>query len=80
MLVIRAIKFLIIALLSVLYWPLNTAFLYLQKNYRRWQKDDMVSFIIATPLYYLFFVVVAILSIPLEVMGDKMHPPIGGFR
>lgn len=80
MLIIRAIKFLIIGLLSVVYWPFNAAFLYMQKHYRKWQKDDIVSFIIATPLYYLFFIIVAILSIPLELMGEKMHPAIGGFR
>ena len=80
MLLIRAIKFIIVIILSVIYWPLNTFFLWLQGHYRKWKKEDYVSFIIATPLYYLLFVIVAILSIPLEVLGEGLHPGIGGFR
>jgi hypothetical protein len=84
MLLIRAIKFIIVAILSVIYWPLNASLLWMQGHYRGWQKDDVISFIIATPLYYLFFVIVIILSIPLEIMGGdgkhSLHPPVGGFR
>lgn len=75
-----AIKILIIAILSVFYYPLNTAFLYLQKHYRIWQVEDRVSFIIATPLYFLLFLVTSILSFPLENMGEAFHPPLGGFK
>lgn len=80
MLIIRAIKFVIMALLSFIYWPINTFFLWVQGHYRKWQKEDMVSFIVATPLYYLLFIIVFILSMPLEVLGEGMHPSIGRFR
>jgi hypothetical protein len=80
MLIIKAIKFIIIIILSVIYWPINTAFLWVQSHYRKWQKEDMVSFIVATPLYYLFFLVVVILSIPIEFLGEEAHPQISIFR
>ncbi len=79
-LIIRAIKFIIVSLLSIVYWPLNAAFLWLQKHYRSWYKTDIISFIIATPIYYLFFIIVFILSVPLEMFGDQMHPPDMRFR
>ena len=77
---INAIKILIISILSIFYFPLNTAFLYLQDPYRDWQVNDRVSFFLATPLYFLLFLVTSILSIPLERMGEAYHPPLGGFR
>jgi hypothetical protein len=78
--IIKAIKLILITCLSIFYYPLNTAFMFFQKHYRGWQKTDMVSFVIATPLYYFLFIITAVLSFPLEVMGDKFHPPLGGFR
>lgn len=78
--IITCIKLIIISILALFYYPLNTAFLYMQKHYREWQKEDKVSFIIATPLYYLLFLVTSILSFPLEIMGEAFHPPLGGFR
>ncbi len=78
--ILTAIKILIISLLSVFYFPLNTAFLYLQKHYRQWQVSDRTSYYIATPLYFLLFLITTILSFPLENMGEAFHPPLGGFR
>ena len=66
--------------LALFYYPLNTAFLYLQKHYRLWQHDDRVSFILATPLYYGLFLITSILSFPLEIMGEAYHPSLPGFR
>lgn len=77
---VKAIKFVIISILSVLYWPLNTSFLWFQGHYRKWWSTDRFSFYIATPLYYLFFVIVVILSLPLEIMGEKAHPQLPRFR
>lgn len=80
MFILQLIKIVIISILSIFYYPLNTVFLYLQKHYRTWRKDDTVSFIIATPLYYMLFVVTAILSFPLEMMGEAFHPGLPGFK
>ncbi len=80
MIIIKALKFIIVAVLSVFYWPLNTVFLFFQKHYRRWKEEDKISFYLATPLYYLTFLIVAIFSIPLEILGADLHPPLGGFR
>jgi len=77
---VTAIRVVIVAILSLFYYPLNTAFLFFQKHYRTWWPDDKISFIIATPLYYFLFIVTVIVSFPLELLGDKMHPPLGGFR
>jgi hypothetical protein len=78
--IVGIIKLLIIAVLSMFYWPLNTAFLYMQKHYRIWQVEDRVSFYIATPLYYILFIVTSILSVPLENMGEAAHPGLDGFQ
>ncbi len=78
--IITAIKIIIISILSIFYWPLNMAFLWLQKHYRKWQVEDRTSFYIATPLYYLLFFITSVLSVPLEMMGEAFHPPLNGFR
>jgi hypothetical protein len=78
--IITSIKLIIISILAVFYYPLNTAFLYFQKHYRAWEKEDRVSFILATPLYYLLFLVTSVLGLPLEMMGEAFHPGLGGFR
>lgn len=74
------IKVVIISVLTIFYFPLNTAFLWLQKHYFSWKKTDRVSFYIATPLYYLLFLITFILSVPLETLGEAFHPPLPGFR
>lgn len=78
--IIFFIKVIIISILCVFYYPLNTVFLFLQEHYRSWWKDDKLSYILATPLYYLLFLIVSLLSFPLELMGDRIHPGIPGFR
>ena len=78
--VITGIKIAIISLLSIFYWPLNTFYLWLQDHYFKWRKEDRISYYVATPLYYLLFLLTAIISIPLESMGEAMHPPLKGFQ
>lgn len=78
--IVFCIKLIIISILSLFYYPLNTAFLFMQEHYRKWQVEDRVSFIIATPLYYLLFLLTSLLSVPLETMGEAAHPSLGGFR
>ncbi len=78
--IVFLIKFIIISILAMFYWPLNSAFLYLQKHYRIWQTSDKISFYIATPLYYLLFAVTSIISVPMENMGEAAHPGLGGFE
>lgn len=79
-LIITAIKIIIISILSIFYYPLNTAFLYFQKHYRIWKVQDRTSYLLAMPLYYFLFVVTAILSWPLEFLGEGIHPGLPGFR
>ena len=78
--IINGVKIIIIAFLAIFYYPINSAFLFFQKHYRDWQVTDRTSYFIATPLYWLLFLVTSILSIPIERMGDAYHPPLGGFR
>jgi hypothetical protein len=80
MIIIRVIKFIIVSILAIIYWPINAGFMFLQKHYRIWKEEDFISYIIATPLYYVLFVIVAILSVPLEIFGEEMHPPLSRFR
>jgi hypothetical protein len=49
-------------------------------RYLAWKEEDRISFIIATPLYYFLFIIVAIVSYPLEILGDGLKPQIGTFR
>ncbi len=78
--IIKAIKFIIVALLAVVYWPINMIFVYIRDHYLKWQKTDKISFILATPLYWLFYILVVLISAPLEKMGDGLHPQLGKFR
>ena len=80
MIIIKGIKFIIVSLLAVLYWPFNMLFMYLKKHYWNWRETDIISFIIATPIYWFCFLIVLIISIPLEIMGEGLHPPIMTFR
>jgi hypothetical protein len=68
------------SILVIFYYPLNTLFLYMQEHYRAWWKDDKVSYILATPLYYLLFLVVSLISFPLEFLGDRAHPGLYRFE
>lgn len=76
----QGLKFLLVAILSILYWPFNTIFVYLKKHYLKWQKEDMVSFIIATPLYWSFYLIVLVISYPLELLGEGLHPGLETFK
>lgn len=78
--IIFAIKIVIISILSIFYYPLNTLFVWFQGIYRGWKRNDQVSFYIATPLYYLLFMITAGLSIPFEKLGEGMHPPLDKFK
>ncbi len=78
--IIKAIKFIIVALLAVIYWPINAIFMFIREHYLKWQKTDMVSFILASPLYWQFYVLVVIISAPLEAMGEGLHPQLSKFR
>jgi hypothetical protein len=66
--------------MSIFYYPLNTLFVWFQERYRDWKRNDKVSFYIATPLYYLLFIITAGLSIPFEKLGEGMHPPLDKFK
>ncbi len=79
-LILTGIKIVIVAILSLFYWPLNTFFLWFQKHHRKWQKEDRVSYFLSIPLYYLLFLITAIISVPLETMGESFHPPLSKFR
>ena len=79
-LIFDGIKILIMAFLAIFYWPLNTALMWLQKHYRKWQVEDRTSYYIATPLYYSLYFITVLLSLPLEMMGEAAHPPLSGFR
>lgn len=78
--IITVIKIVIISVLTIFYYPLNMAFLWLQSHYFKWKTTDRISFYIATPLYYLLFLITFILSVPIETMGEAFHPPLPGFR
>ena len=78
--IIQILKFILVSVLSVLYWPLNTLFTYMKKHYLKWEKEDKISFIIATPIYYFMFIIVLILSFTLEKVGEGLHPPLSGFK
>ena len=78
--IIKMLQLICISILSIFYYPLNASFSWLQKHYRSWQAHDRTSFYIATPLYYLLFVLVVIVSTPLEALGEAIHPPLSGFK
>jgi hypothetical protein len=78
--IITAIKIVFISIISIFYYPVNTFFRFFQAHYRSWRREDKISFIIATPLYYLLFLVSAILSIPFENTAMGMHPPLEKFK
>ena len=76
----KIIRFVIISLLMVLYWPMNMLFVLLKKHYFIWKKEDKISFWLATPIYWLMFLLTAIIAAPMEALADAAHPPLDGFR
>ena len=76
----KYLKFILVIPLALVYWPINMIFLAIKKHYFKWKKEDRISYIIATPLYYLSFMLVSILSVPLEIMGEGLHPPLDSFK
>ena len=78
--IIKGIQFILVSVLAVLYWPINFLFIRIKDKYLAWKEEDRISFIIATPLYYFFFILVAIISFPLETLGGKLNPSINTFQ
>lgn len=78
--ILRFLKFILVSLLAAFYWPITTLYSYAQKHYTAWRKDDYISYIIATPLYYLLTLLNIILSYPVDKFGVDLHPPLDGFR
>ncbi len=80
MIIWKVIRFIIISLLMVVYWPMNMIFLQIKKHYFKWKKEDRISFWLATPFYWFFFLLTAIIAFPFEMLGEAAHPPLDGFR
>lgn len=78
--IIKGIRFILVSVLAVLYWPLNFLFIKVKDRYLAWKEEDRISFIIATPLYYFLFIIVALVSYPLEMLGAKFMPSIETFQ
>jgi len=78
--IVKGFKIALLGILALFYWPLNMFYLWFQKHYRKWQVEDRISFYAATPLYYLLFLIVVIVSVPMEKIGEGMHPPLPKFR
>ncbi len=72
-LIVQLLKFIVATLLGIIYYPLNLFFLWFQKHYFKWKMNDSISFYAATPLYYLLFVIVVIISYPCEKLGESLH-------
>ncbi len=73
-LIVILLKFILVAFLSIFYWPLNALLHWVQKPYHRLQKTDKISFWLATPFYYILFGIVVVFSMPLEVVSQNIHP------
>ncbi len=79
-LIITGIKFVIVSILSVFYWPISAFFQWFKGHYHKWRTTDKISYIVATPLYYFCFIIAAILIVPLEKLGEGLHPPLDRFK
>jgi hypothetical protein len=80
MLILKAIKIVIISILAIFYYPITATLNFFQKHYRLWKREDTVSYVLATPLYYLLIIIATIISMPFEALGEGMHPPLDKFR
>ncbi len=78
--IVTAIKIVLISILAIFYYPVIKFFVWFQKYYRIWKREDPVSYAIATPLYWLAFLVTTIIAIPFENLAGGMHPPLDKFR
>ena len=74
------IRFVIVSLLAIVYWPINMLFLFVKKHYFIWKKEDRISYILMTPIYWLVFFLAFIISFPMDILGTDAHPPLSGFQ
>ena len=74
------IRFILISILSIFYWPLNVLFTLLKKHYFIWKKEDKLSFYLATPFYYLLLIITATISTIFGNLAEAAHPGLDGFK
>ena len=80
MIIIKIIKFVIVSLLAIVYWPINMLFLFMKKHYFIWKKEDKISYILATPLYLILFILAFLISFTMDILGTAAHPPLSRFQ
>lgn len=71
----KFIRIVIVVILGIIYIPLNSLLMLLQKWYfPMYQKDKIVYFAFA-PFYWIYFAIVIIISIPYEMVtgGTAEH-------
>ncbi len=69
----KYIKILLITVIGAIYIPLNMWMLQLQKWYLPLWTEDRVTYIAFAPVYWLYVLIVTVLSIPYEMLGQNVH-------
>ncbi len=69
----KFIKFLIVGIFAVIYIPLNALLMWIQKWYLPMYAKDKVIYFAFAPIYWTYFVIVAIISFPYEKLTENLH-------
>ncbi len=70
---IRFIRFVLAVAFSILYIPLNSFLMILQKWYLPMWKKDRLIYILFAPFYWIYFGIVWIISYPYELVTMNLH-------
>jgi len=69
----RTISTILIVVFGLVYYPLNSIYLKIQKWYLpMWKKDKIIYFAFA-PLYWVLVIVVTIISVPYEALAKHLR-------
>lgn len=79
--VIRVLKFLLVSILAIVLWPIQTFFVWYQGKHQKWQKEDKISYYLSIPFYWIIFSIFMLLTLPLNMIGEELAPPqVKGFK
>lgn len=66
----RFIAIVLVVLLGIIYYPLNSLYLIVRDWYLPMKKKDIVIFWAFAPFYWILFILVSIISIPYEKLTE----------
>ncbi len=71
--VVTFIKFFIVGIFSIIYFPLNLLLMWVRPRFYKWREKDKVVFYILAIFFYPFYWITAGVTMLYEAVADHLH-------